>query len=163
VTMGKPMGNGHPIAAVVARAEVFEQFAKSRHYFNTFGGNSVSCAAALAVLQVIHSEHLLENAGRTGAHLKGGLEALAKRNATLGAVRGAGLFLGVEIGKNSASGLTGSAETRRIVNGMRQRGVLIGSTGRNADVLKIRSPLTLTPQHADLLLAALEQTLDQAP
>lgn len=159
VTMGKPMGNGHPVAAVAGRASVFAEFAKHRHYFNTYGGNTVSCAAALAVLQVIHSENLLENARRSGEYLQRGLRELAQRHPAIREVRGAGLFIGVELGTSSASGLDGTAETRRVVNGMCRRGVLIGSTGRNANVLKIRSPLTLEPQHADLLLDALEQSL----
>ena len=160
VTMGKPMGNGHPVAAVAARPDIFARFAKRRHYFNTFGGNSVSCAAALAVLKVIQSENLLANARRTGEHLVRGLHALAGRNPTIGAVRGAGLFLGVELRSNPVSELAGATETKRVVNGMCRRGVLIGSTGRNGDVLKIRSPLTLETQHADFLLEALEQTLN---
>jgi 4-aminobutyrate aminotransferase-like enzyme len=159
VTMGKPMGNGHPVAAVAARADIFARFAKRRHYFNTFGGNSVSCAAALAVLEVIREGTLLENARRSGAHLLRGLRALALRNPGIADVRGAGLFLGVELRANPVSGLAGGAEAKRVVNGMCRRGVLIGSTGRNADVLKIRSPLVLEIEHADLLLEALEQTL----
>src|SRR5262249_34671947 len=138
VTMGKPMGNGHPVAAVAGRADVFERFSKRRHYFNTYGGNSVSCAAALAVPHVIRREGLLENARRTGEHLRRGLEALATRNPAVGEVRGAGLFLGVELRPNPTSGLVGSAETKRVVNGMCRRGVLVGSTGRHGDVLKIR-------------------------
>ncbi len=161
VTMGKPMGNGHPVAAVAARPGVLARFAKRRHYFNTYGGNSVSCAAALAVLHVIREENLLENARRTGEYLKRGLEALAERNPAIGEVRGAGLFLGVELRPNPASGLVGSAETSRVVNGMCRHGVLVGSTGRHGDVLKIRSPLTFERQHADLLLGALEQTLKE--
>jgi 4-aminobutyrate aminotransferase-like enzyme len=160
VTMGKPMGNGHPVAAVAARPDVFARFSKRRHYFNTYGGNSVSCAAALAVLHVIRSEGLLGNAHRSGEYLRRGLEALATRNPAVGEVRGAGLFLGVELRPNPASGLVGSAEARRVVNGMCRRGVLVGSTGRHGDVLKIRSPLIFETQHADLLLEALEQTLN---
>ncbi|HEX4619152.1 MAG TPA: aspartate aminotransferase family protein [Steroidobacteraceae bacterium] len=161
VTMGKPMGNGHPVAAVVARPDVFARFAKRRHYFNTYGGNSVSCAAALAVLHVIRSENLLENARRTGDYLKRGLQSLAERSPAIGEVRGAGLFLGVELRANPASGLVGAAETRRVVNGMCRRGVLVGSTGRHGDVIKIRSPLSFEAQHADQLLEALEQTLGE--
>jgi 4-aminobutyrate aminotransferase-like enzyme len=159
VTTGKPMGNGHPIAAVAGRAGVFAEFARGRRYFNTYGGNSVSCAAALAVLQVIRAENLLENAQRSGEYLRRGLRELALRHTAIREVRGAGLFIGVELGTNSASGLGGAAETRRIVNAMCRRGVLVGSTGRNANVLKIRPPLTLEPQHADLLLDALDQSL----
>jgi 4-aminobutyrate aminotransferase-like enzyme len=159
ITMGKPMGNGHPIAAVAGRAGVFAEFAGGRHYFNTYGGNSVSCATALAVLQVIRSEGLLENARRSGEYLQRGLRSLAERHAAIREVRGAGLFIGVQLGANPASGLEGSAETRRVVNGLCRHGVLVGSTGRGGDVLKIRPPLTLTPQHADVLLEALDQTL----
>jgi 4-aminobutyrate aminotransferase-like enzyme len=159
VTMGKPMGNGHPVAAVAGRASVFAEFAQGRRYFNTYGGNSVSCATALAVLRVIRNENLLENARRSGEYLQRGLRSLARRHTAIREVRGAGLFIGVELGANAASGLSGSAETRRIVNGLCRRGVLVGSTGRNGNVLKIRSPLTLEPQHADLLLDTLDQTL----
>ena len=162
ITMGKPMGNGHPIAAVAGRARVFAEFATGRRYFNTYGGNSVSCAAALAVLEVIRSEKLLENARRTGEYLQRGLSTLAQRHAAIRAIRGAGLFIGVELGTNSASGLGGAAETQRVVNGMRRRGVLVGSTGRDGNVLKIRSPLTLEPQHADVLLEALDHTLQSS-
>jgi len=159
VTMGKPMGNGHPVAAVAARPSLFDDFSKRRRYFNTYGGNSVSCAAALAVLQVIRSENLLENARRSGDYLLRGLRALAQRCPAVREVRGAGLFIGVELGGNPASGLSGSAETGRVVNALCRRGVLVGTTGRNADVLKIRPPLTFELQHADLLLDALDWTL----
>ena len=159
VTMGKPMGNGHPVAAVAGRAGVFAAFAKGGSYFNTYGGNSVSCATALAVLQVIRDENLLENARRSGEHLMRGLRGLAQRHTAIREVRGAGLFIGVELGANAASGRSGAAETRRVVNGLCRRGVLVGSTGRDGNVLKIRSPLTLELQHADLLLEALDQTL----
>ena len=159
VTMGKPMGNGHPVAAVAARASLFEQFSRRRHYFNTYGGNTVSCATALAVLHVIRSEKLLENARRTGDYLQRGLCALAQRSPAIRDVRGAGLFIGVELGANPASGLRGSAETARVVNALCGRGILVGTTGRSADVLKIRPPLTFEPQHADRLLDALDRTL----
>ena len=161
VTMGKPMGNGHPIAAIAARPEIFARFAQHKHYFNTYGGNSVSCAAALAVLHVIRTENLLENARCTGEYLKRGLSALAGRCSGIVEVRGVGLFVGVELHANPVSGLAGSAETKRVVNGMCRRGVLIGSTGRHGNVLKIRSPLTFKTQHADVLIEALEQTLTE--
>jgi 4-aminobutyrate aminotransferase-like enzyme len=161
VTMGKPMGNGHPIAAVTGRASLLAEFAKHRHYFNTFGGNSVSCATALAVLEVIRTEGLLENTRRSGEYLQRGLRSLAERYAVVREVRGAGLFIGIELGFNPVSGLSESAETTRVVNGLRQRGILVGTTGRGRNVLKIRPPLTFTVQHADLLLEALNATLSQ--
>ncbi|MBV9620666.1 MAG: aspartate aminotransferase family protein [Gammaproteobacteria bacterium] len=161
VTMGKPMGNGHPVAALVGRAEVLDEFARRRRYFNTFGGNSVSCAAARAVLQVIRAEGLLQNAERTGAYLQAGLHKLAARQPAIRTVRGAGLFIGVELG-NPRDGASGAAETQRVVNALRHRGILVGTTGRGGNVLKIRPPLTLQPQHADLLLRELEQVLPAA-
>ncbi len=159
VTMGKPMGNGHPVAALGGRPSVFAEFSRQKHYFNTYGGNSVSCAAALAVLEVIRREKLLENARRSGEYLQRGLRALASRGAAIRDVRGAGLFIGVELGAESASGLSGSAVVKRIVNGLRCRGVLVGSSGRGGEVLKIRPPLTFALQHADVLLEALSETL----
>jgi len=161
VTMGKPMGNGHPVAAVAARPEVFARFAKRRHYFNTYGGNSVSCAAALAVLRVIREENLLENARRTGEHLK----RACRRS--LSEIRRSAKYAAPDCSWASSfapirrAGSPASAEAKRVVNGMCRRGVLVGSTGRHGDVLKIRSPLTFETQHADLLLEALEQTLKE--
>jgi 4-aminobutyrate aminotransferase-like enzyme len=159
VTMGKPMGNGHPVAAVAARPQVLAEFAQRRRYFNTFGGNSVSCAVALAVLEVIRAEGLRENAQRSGEYLLRELRALAQRCAAIREVRGAGLFIGVELGANPASGLSGSSEAARVVNAMCRGGVLLGTTGRDGNVLKIRPPLTFAREHADLLVAVLERTL----
>jgi 4-aminobutyrate aminotransferase-like enzyme len=159
VTMGKPMGNGHPVAAVVARPSLFAEFSKRKRYFNTYGGNSVSCAVALAVLHVIRTEKLLENARRSGDYLQRELRTLAQRCTAIRDIRGAGLFIAVELAANPASGPSGPAETTRVVNTMRRLGVLVGATGRNGDVLKIRPPLTFELQHADLLLNALDQTL----
>jgi 4-aminobutyrate aminotransferase-like enzyme len=159
VTMGKPMGNGQPIAALVGRPNLLAEFARRRHYFNTYGGNNVSCAAACAVLKVIREENLIENAHRIGNDLRQALRALAQRLPVIRAVRGAGLFIGVELGANPASGLGAQGETRRIVNAMRERGVLLGATGRNGEVLKIRPPLTFGRPHADFLLQELERTL----
>jgi len=162
VTLGKPMGNGHPVAAVVAQPEVLREFGRRTRYFNTYGGNNVSCAVALAVLQVIRNEKLLANASRGGEHLSRGLRALAERHGVIREVRGAGFFIGVELGANPVSGLSGSAEAVRVLNGLRNRGVLVGVTGRGGNVLKIRPPLTLALEHADLLLAALDLTLPGA-
>jgi len=159
VTLGKPMGNGHPVAALVAQSGVLREFARGTRYFNTYGGNNVSCAVALAVLQVIRNEELVAKARRSGEHLLRGLRALAQRHGVIREVRGAGLFIGVELGANPASGLSGSAEAVRVLNGLRDRGVLVGVTGRRGNVLKIRPPLTLTLEHADLLLEALDRAL----
>lgn len=161
VTMGKPMGNGHPVAAVAGQASVLAEFSKKRHYFNTYGGNNVSCAAALAVLEVIRSERLADNALRSGEYLQRGLRALASRHAAIRDVRGAGLFIGVELDAGPAGGPGGSAAVKPVVNGLRRRGVLVGSSGRQGEVLKIRPPLTFTREHAELLLEALDQTLQE--
>lgn len=159
VTMGKPMGNGHPIAALAGRKGLLEEFARRRHYFNTFGGNNVSCAAARAVLRVLREEGLMQNAHRTGNYLVSALRSLAERHPAVLAVRGAGLFIGVELGVAPESGSSARAEARRVANAMRDRGVLVGVTGRNGEVLKIRPPLTFGVEHADFLLQELERAL----
>lgn len=163
VTMGKPMGNGHPIAAVVGRASLLEEFARRRHYFNTYGGNNVSCAAARAVLRVICEEGLIQNAQRTGNYLLSALRSLAERHPMIVEVRGAGLFIGVELGVPQEGGVSARARTRGVANAMRDRGVLLGVTGRNGEVLKIRPPLTFGVEHADFLLQELERTLLALP
>ena len=151
----------HPVAALAARPQVLSAFAAGSRYFNTFGGNNVSCAVALAVLKVIREEKLLENASRSGEHLRRGLEALATRRPVLREVRGAGLFVGVELVPESGAQLSGAAAAARIVNGMRRRGVLISATSRAGNVLKIRPPLTFETEHADLLLDALARAIDE--
>jgi 4-aminobutyrate aminotransferase-like enzyme/Ser/Thr protein kinase RdoA (MazF antagonist) len=144
VTLGKPMGNGYPVAAVVARGELFERLGAS--VFSTFGGNPVAARAALAVLDVIEDERLVERAERVGARLREGLAALGA-----GEVRGSGLLAGVELE---------SAElAEAVVDGMRERGVLIGRTGRGGNVLKIRPPLVFGEEHAELVVAALSAAL----
>jgi 4-aminobutyrate aminotransferase-like enzyme len=158
VTMGKPMGAGHPMAAVVLRPEVIATFGSRVRYFNTFGGNPVSCAVGMAVLDVIKNEGLMANALTTGRRLREGLEALAEQHPAIGATRGAGLFLGVDIVRDGAAD---AAEATRIVNGLRDRRVLISATGPNANVLKIRPPLVFGPEHADLFLAALGEVLSR--
>lgn len=159
VTMGKPMGNGYPVAALVGRRGLLEVFSRTRQYFNTYGGNNVACAAARAVLRVIRDDGLMQNAQRTGCYLMKRLRALAGRCAAIRDVRGAGLFVGVEFGGNAERGLTASAEVRRIVNDLRVGGVLVGATGYGGTVLKIRPPLTFAQEHADLLVEALERAI----
>jgi 4-aminobutyrate aminotransferase-like enzyme len=159
VTMGKPMGNGHPISAVAARPALFEAFARGGRYFNTFGGNSVSCAVALAVLDVIEKERVVENARASGEHLRQGLMRLARRYPWVREVRGAGLFMGVELDGHPATRLAPREEAARIVNDLRHHGVLVGTTGRDSNVLKIRPPLTIGRAEIDLLLEALDRSL----
>jgi 4-aminobutyrate aminotransferase-like enzyme len=152
------MGNGHPVAGVVATAQVIDDFGRKARYFNTFGGNAVSCAAALAVLQTIEKDGLQANAEKIGAKMRGDLERLAESHACIGAVRGAGLMMGVEI-VSGEDRMPDPAATARIVNGLRDRGVLISSCGARHNVLKIRPPLVFTPQNADLFIERLGDVL----
>ncbi|PWR23890.1 aspartate aminotransferase family protein [Zavarzinia compransoris] len=158
-TVGKPMGNGHPVAGVVLRPEVVAAFGRDIRYFNTFGGNPVSVAAADAVLSVIQREGLRENARTVGAYLAAGLRRLGDRHPILGDIRGAGLFIGAELVLDRASKAPATAETARIVNGLRERRVLISATGPAANILKIRPPLVFSKANADLFLATLDEVL----
>ncbi len=155
VTLGKPMGNGHPLAAVVTTAEIAEDFSKSGYYFSTFAGNPVSAAVGNAVLDVMHKLQLPERAERVGGYLRSGLRDLMARHQVIGDVRGPGLFLGVEIGRDGPN----TAVAHRVQNEMRQRGVLIGRTGPHDNVLKIRPPLVFKEEHADRLLTTLDGVL----
>jgi 4-aminobutyrate aminotransferase-like enzyme/Ser/Thr protein kinase RdoA (MazF antagonist) len=149
VTLGKPMGNGYPVAAVVTRRELVERFAFARRVFSTFGGNPVAAAAALAVLDVIEDERIVEHVARTGADLRVRIEDL--RRPAIADVRGFGLLLGVELDDPARAG--------RVVDAMRVAGVLIGRTGPREDVLKIRPPLVFGPEHAERLVAELDAAL----
>jgi 4-aminobutyrate aminotransferase-like enzyme len=162
VTMGKPMGNGHPVAAMAARPELLEAFARGSGYFNTFGGNPVSAAVAGAVLEVLREERLLENAAHQGAYLRDRLRSLAPRQPVRVDVRGAGLFLGAELGDGSNDPRASERRTRSLVNALRERYVLVGRTGRGGNVVKIRPPLPLRREDADFFLAAWDDALASA-
>jgi 4-aminobutyrate aminotransferase-like enzyme len=159
VTMGKPMGNGHPMAAMVARPEILETFGKRTRYFNTFGGNPVSCAVGMAVLDVIEQSHLIENAKDVGSYLRDGLRGLATHHELIGDVRGAGLFIGVELVTDRTTRSPATAATARLVNGLREKRVLISAAGLHANVLKIRPPLVFSRGNADHFLSALDEVL----
>jgi 4-aminobutyrate aminotransferase-like enzyme len=158
VTMGKPMGNGHPLAALVTRPEIAEALAAETGYFNTYGGNPVSCAAGLAVLDVIEVEGLQHNALVMGESLKERLLALRENYPLLGDSHGSGLLLGVDV--LNADGSPDSGLADRIMNHMRQNGVLIGTTGPKGNVLKIRPPIVFNHEHAEILLTALTNALE---
>lgn len=162
VTLGKPMGNGHPVAAVAMQPEVLAPFAAQCRYFNTYGGNPVAMAAAGAVLDVIADQGLQANAQAVGSRLRRQLAALADRHPAIGQVRGAGLFIGLDLvdPADPAAARPAPALTARVVNGLRQRGVLLSATGPQASTLKIRPPLVFADAHADLLVDALAATLD---
>jgi 4-aminobutyrate aminotransferase-like enzyme len=147
VTMGKPMGNGLPIAAMAARAEVLDAFARGVPYFNTFGGNPVTVAAAAAVLDVIEDEKLLVNAAEVGGRLRHELAGLAADHPRIGDVRGAGLYIGVEM--ITETGEPDRRGARAVVNAMRERRVLISVCGRHGNVLKIRPPLVFSASDVD--------------
>jgi len=159
VTMGKPMGNGHPVAGLLARAELVEAFGRDVRYFNTFGGNPVSAAVGMAVLDVMEDEALPQNAASTGAGLAEALHDLADRHPALGDVRAAGLYLGMDV--QTEDGAPDGGRAAALVNGMRRRGVLISAAGPAGNVLKIRPPLPFGPDHAAMLVAALDETLIQ--
>jgi 4-aminobutyrate aminotransferase-like enzyme len=156
VTMGKPMGNGMPIAAVATRAELLDEFGATVRYFNTFGGNSVSIAAATAVLDVIEDEGLLASADAVGRALLDALVELEGRHEVLRAARGAGLFVGVDLVSPRGDS---AALADRVVEGLRERRVLLAATGPHKDVLKIRPPLLFSFADADRLVTALDDVL----
>lgn len=158
-TLGKPMGNGYPISAVVTSSNVIDAFQQDAHYFNTFGGTPVACAAAQAVLEVIEEEGLQENALKTGNYLKQELQNIAANHHLIGDIRGNGLFLGIDLVRDHEDRTPATVETSRAVNLLRERGVLIGSTGQYDNVLKIRPPLVFSRDNADLLLQKLENVL----
>ena len=157
VTMGKPMANGMPVAAMVARGDVLAAFATEVPYFNTFGGNPVSMAAAAAVLDVIEGEQLIANAATVGGDLRTEVARLGAGHPRIGQVRGAGLYLGVEVLDDA--GLPDRATARWIVNAMRERRVLISVCGRDGNVLKIRPPMVFSMSDVDRFIAELGEVL----
>jgi 4-aminobutyrate aminotransferase-like enzyme len=158
VTMGKPMGNGHPIAGVVTRRDLVEDFSKKAHYFNTFGGNPVSCAAGIAVLDIIARENLQQNALDVGQYIVDGLWQLAEKHDCIGDVRGSGLFLALELVSDREARTPATELAGRVVEGLRERGVLTGSIGPDSNILKLRSPMTLSRDDADYFLSALRDS-----
>jgi 4-aminobutyrate aminotransferase-like enzyme/Ser/Thr protein kinase RdoA (MazF antagonist) len=157
VTLGKPMGNGYPVAAVVMRAEIAERFAAETTLFSTFGGNPVAACAALAVLDVIEDERLIANAAQVGLRLRGALEALRAAHPSIAAVRGRGLLVGVEL--VTGAGEPDGALAERAVDALRDDGILIGRTGRDGNVLKIRPPLVFADEHAEMVAAGVARAL----
>lgn len=163
VTLGKPMGNGYPVAGIVVRPEVVAGFGRDMRYFNTFGGNSVAIAAAQATLDTIQDEQLMANAVRVGKLIQEGLESLAQRYEQIGDVRGVGLYFGVELIKDRKTKAGDMDMGLEIVNRLRQRRVLISATGPDANVLKIRPPLVFSESNADRLLTEVETVFRSLP
>ena len=159
VVLGKPIGNGHPIGAVVTTPEIARSFDNGMEFFSTFGGNTVSCAVGLAVLDVVATENLQGHAQVVGARLLAQLRALQQRHALIGDVRGSGLFLGVELVTDRMTRAPATQAATAVVNCMRELGVLVGTEGPHHSVLKIRPPLPFTTQDADVLSEALDTAL----
>jgi 4-aminobutyrate aminotransferase-like enzyme/Ser/Thr protein kinase RdoA (MazF antagonist) len=160
VTMGKPIGNGHPLAAVVCTPAVANAFANGMEYFNTFGGNPVSCAIGEAVLEVIETEQLQHNALEVGEYLKAGLRHLQSKYPIIGDVRGQGFFLGFELVRDEQ--LTpADTETSYLANRMRELGFLMSTDGLYHNVIKIKPPMCFSKPNADLLLEYLEMVLTE--
>lgn len=163
VTLGKPIGNGHPMAAVITTPEIARAFANGMEFFSSFGGNPVSAAVGMAVMDVIEAEGLQDRARVTGDYLAAGLRALAADHPLIGDVRGRGLFLGVELVRDRATLAPATAEAGAIANAMREAGVLISTDGPFDNVLKIKPPLAFAMPEADLLLDALGRALRALP
>jgi 4-aminobutyrate aminotransferase-like enzyme len=161
VTMGKPVGNGHPLGVIVTRAEILERFTEKTGLFSTFGGNTVACAAGNAVLDVIEREDLIENGRVVGDYLRDGLRALAETQPLIGDVRGTGMLAGIEFVTDREARTPATCETSRLLELLRQRHVLVGSEGRDANILKLRPSLIFQREHADLLINALDDALGE--
>ena len=157
--MGKPMGNGHPLAGVVSRADIVERFAQKGRYFNTFGGNPVSCAAGLAVLDVVENEGLQENARIVGDYVTAGLRDLQLRHEAIGDIRGSGLFIAVDLVRDRETREPATSLTTDVVNDLRNRGILTGAIGPHGNILKLRPPMTFSKNNADYMLNILDKTL----
>jgi 4-aminobutyrate aminotransferase-like enzyme len=156
VVLGKPIGNGFPLGAVVTTPEIAASFDNGMEFFSTFGGSTVSCAVGLAVLEVVRDEQLQAHAREVGDHLLGRLRSLPDRSALVGDVRGSGLFIGVELVRDRKTLEPAAAEASDVVNRLREEGILIGTDGPYHNVLKIRPPMPFTKEDADVLASALE-------
>ncbi len=159
VTLGKPMGNGHPVAAVITRSEIVGELAGRTTLFSTFGGNPVSAAAALAVLDVLRDERVLDRVKDTERALHTTLRQVADRHEPVGDVRGAGLACGIELVSDRITRTPDAEGTAALQEALRRRGVLVGSTGRDRNILKVRPPLAFTSEHVDRFAEELDVAL----
>ncbi|WP_205340877.1 aspartate aminotransferase family protein [Denitrificimonas caeni] len=159
ITMGKPMGNGYPVAGLASRLDLLESLSIEAGYFNTFGGSTVAAAAALAVLETIQEEGLIAKVNEVGGYLKNGLYQLQAQYPCISDVRGVGLFLGADVSKDGDVNAPDAERATAIMNTLRQNGVLLGGAGKYANTLKIRPPLCFNKSHADLFICKLEQAI----
>jgi len=163
VVMGKPLGNGHPIGAVATTRAIANSFDNGMEFFSTFGGNTVSCAVGIAVLNVLRDERLQAQARRVGAIMLDGFRGLMDRNAIIGDVRGSGFFLGVELVRDRSTLEPAGDEASFVANRMRERGVLLGTDGPYHNVVKIRPPMTFGSDDAMILIEELDRALRLLP
>ena len=161
VVMGKPIGNGHPLAAVVVTEPIARAFNNGMEYFNTFGGNPVSMVTGLAVLDVIEGEEMQQHAAEVGNHLMSGLRRLMDRYPIIGDVRGKGLFIGAEFVKSRTTLEPATEEINLVVEKMKSKGFLLSTDGPLYNVLKIKPPMTFSKQNADDMVEALDEVLEQ--
>ena len=159
VTMGKPMGNGLPLGGVIAEKEFVDAFRRHRRYFNTFAASPLQASVGMAVLEVLESENLRQNASQIGEYLRGELSKLQEHFPPLAEVRGHGLFIGLEWVSDRSAKTPDREGAELIVNRLKEKGFLISNAGALGNVLKIRPPLVLQKEHADLFLTAFEETL----
>ena len=163
VCLGKPMGNGHPVAGVVTTSAIMERFRTAFRYFNTFGGNPVSCAAAMAVLDELEDRDLQAHAAKMGRLAFERLSALAEKYEVIGDVRQAGMVFGCEYVLDRKTKTPASDYADRIINAMRQRGIILSKLGRHKNTLKIRPPMPFAEEHLDLLIETLDAAMAETP
>lgn len=161
VVLGKPMANGHPVGGVVAGRDIVTAFRSGYRYFNTFGGNPVSCAAAMAVLDEIEENDLVTNAKIVGDHANTRLKKLAQKYEVIGDVRGSGLIFGAELVLDRGSKVPATDFTNQIINAMRHKGIILSKLGRHKNALKIRPPMPFSIENANLLIDTLDEALGQ--
>ncbi len=161
VTLGKPMGNGHPVAAVITSDDIISAFRTSFRYFNTFGGNPVSVAAANAVLDVIETESLMKNADQVGAYAKAELSRLSENHPIIGNVRGKGLFFGTELVLDKSVKSPATDIAYQVANLMRQNGILMNKLGIHYNTTKMRPPMPFSMENADLMIEVFDHVLTQ--
>lgn len=160
VVLGKPIGNGHPIGAVITTREIADSFDNGMEFFSTFGGNNVSCAIGRVVIDVVVDEQLQSHAEKVGREMLTGLSELKRRHELVGDIRGSGLFLGVELIKNRETLEPATTEANLIVNKLREAGILIGTDGPFHNVLKIRPPMPFNMQDGERLVESLDRALE---
>jgi 4-aminobutyrate aminotransferase-like enzyme len=163
VTLGKPIGNGHPIGAVITTPEIAESFNTGMEFFSTTGWNTVSCAVGMAVLDIIENENLQQHALEVGNYLLTQLSSLKNRHVIIGDVRGIGLYIGIELVRDKVTLEPATVEAKYVIERLKDFGLLVSVDGPLNNVLKIKPPLVFTKENADILILALDQILVEDP